>query len=56
MSDMIRRLSGSQTGATSIEYALIAAFVGLVIIASAVSIGTELTSVFTDVKNGFRPS
>lgn len=56
MSDMIRRLSGNQDGATSIEYALIAAFVGLVIIAGVVSIGAELTGVFTDVKNGFHPS
>jgi Flp pilus assembly pilin Flp len=56
MRDMIRRFGGNQDGATSIEYALIAAFVGLVIIASAVSIGTELIGIFTDVKNGFRPS
>jgi pilus assembly protein Flp/PilA len=39
-------------GATAVEYAIIAGMIGLAIIAAAASVGTELTGVFADVKNG----
>lgn len=42
------------SGATAIEYALIAAFISLVIITAATAIGTELNSTFTDVEDGFK--
>ena len=41
-------------GATAIEYALIAAFIALVIITAATGIGTELKATFTDVDGGLK--
>jgi pilus assembly protein Flp/PilA len=40
---------GDENGATAIEYSLIAAFVGLVIITGVRSIGTNLSSIFPQV-------
>jgi len=42
------------SGATAIEYALIAAFIALVIITAATGIGTELKATFTDVDGGLK--
>jgi pilus assembly protein Flp/PilA len=42
-----------QSGATAIEYALIAGSIGLVIIAAAQAIGVSLVTVFTNVSTGF---
>ncbi len=41
-------------GATAIEYALIAGFIGLTIITSATLVGVELTGIFNAVVNGFK--
>lgn len=49
MADFLR----NESGATSIEYALIAAGIFLVIIASVNAIGTDVIGVFQDVSNGF---
>ena len=49
-----QRFLNDESGATAIEYALIAAFIALVIITAATSIGTELKATFTDVDDGFR--
>ncbi len=49
MADFLR----DESGATSIEYALIAAGIFLVIIASVNAIGTDVIGVFQDVSNGF---
>ena len=46
---LIQRFLAEETGATSIEYALIAAGISIVIVASVNAIGTQLTSVFTSV-------
>lgn len=43
----------SESGATSIEYCLIAAFIGLVIIAAVGEIGSELKVPFTKIKSAF---
>ncbi len=43
-----------RSGATSIEYSLIAAFVGLAIITASIAIGAELVGVFQDVEGGFK--
>lgn len=48
----IRRFAGDNTGATAIEYALIAAGVALVIIAAVQSLGTTINSSFTDAAAG----
>ena len=45
----LKRLYADQSGATSIEYALIAILISVVIIASASAIGTSLNSVFNNV-------
>lgn len=42
-------------GATSIEYALIAAFIALAVIAGAQAIGLNLVTIFDDVAAGFTP-
>lgn len=43
-----------ESGATAIEYALIAAFIALLLITAATTIGTELKATFTDVDTGFK--
>jgi pilus assembly protein Flp/PilA len=45
-----------ESGATAIEYALIAGLISLAIIAAAISIGTELNTTFTEVDTGFKGS
>ncbi len=42
-----------ESGATAIEYALIAGSIGLVIITAAQLIGISLVNVFTNVSTGF---
>ncbi len=43
-----------ESGATAIEYALIAGSISIVILAAAQGIGTKLNTTFTDVQNGFQ--
>ncbi len=43
-----------ESGATAIEYALIAGSISIVIVAVALGIGTDLVSIFTKVANGFQ--
>ena len=45
----LKRFRANKSGATSIEYALIAILISVVIIASASAIGTSLNSVFNNV-------
>jgi pilus assembly protein Flp/PilA len=47
----LKRLCADDSGATALEYSLIATFVFLVIIASLRAIGTNLSSVFARVAN-----
>ena len=54
MQGFLSRFLKNQSGATAIEYALIAAFISLVLIASAILIGTELEAVFSEVDSGFK--
>lgn len=54
MRKCIAQFLKDDSGATAIEYALIAAFIALVIITAATSIGTELRATFTDVDTGFK--
>lgn len=44
----------NESGATAIEYALIAGSVSIVILVAAQGIGTDLVSTFTKVENGFQ--
>ncbi len=48
-----RRFTRDQSGATAIEYALIAGSIGIVIVASVASVGDELVNIFTAVAGMF---
>lgn len=47
------RWSGDQSGATAIEYAIIAAAIATGIIAAVFSVGDVTSVVFSDVSDGF---
>jgi len=46
---MIRKLFNDQTGATAIEYGLIAALIAVAIIGAATTVGTNLGATFTTI-------
>lgn len=46
---LIRAFAKEETGATAIEYGLIAALIAVVIITALTAIGTSLTSVFNAI-------
>ena len=47
----IERFMKDEGGATAIEYAMIAAFIGIAIVGAVTSLGTSLTGIFTNVNN-----
>jgi pilus assembly protein Flp/PilA len=49
----VLKLMQHQSGATAIEYALIAALISLLIVGWASSIGGSVSGFFTSVNNGF---
>jgi pilus assembly protein Flp/PilA len=49
MSKFVARFVKDESGATAIEYGLIAALVGVVIVTGLTLLGTELNLLFTDV-------
>jgi pilus assembly protein Flp/PilA len=49
MSRFIRRFAEDQSGATAIEYGLIAASIAVVIITAVQLLGTKLTTTFSSV-------
>lgn len=53
MWEFAKRFGGDESGATSIEYALIASFIFLAIISVLTQVGSNLTSTFTSVNGGF---
>jgi pilus assembly protein Flp/PilA len=52
----LKRFQEDISGATAIEYALIAGLISISIITAATSIGDRLFEIFTDVNNGFPQS
>jgi pilus assembly protein Flp/PilA len=46
---MTERFCGPQSGATAIEYGLIAALIAVVIIAAVTLVGTNLSAVFNSI-------
>ncbi len=54
LGNRLRRFAGDECGATAIEYSLIALGIAVVIIASVQAIGTDVSTIFTDVDNGFQ--
>ena len=52
MKSLLNRFVRDESGATAIEYGLIAALIAVVIITIVRSVGTSLVTVFTSVNNG----
>ena len=51
MSKLLRRLHRDESGATAIEYGLIASLIAVVIITAVTLIGTNLSTIFTTIAN-----
>ena len=51
MSKFVTRFLKDESGATAIEYGLIAALIAVVIISAVTALGTNITAAFTDVSN-----
>ena len=49
MSKFFSRFIHNESGATAVEYGLIAALIGVVIIAGATALGTALNQKFSDI-------
>ncbi len=49
MNKFIRKFIANESGATAIEYGLIAALISVVVIGAITAIGTNLTTTFTSV-------
>ncbi len=56
MRSLILRFVHDQSGATAIEYSLIATGIGIVIIAAVNSVGTALDTIFTSVQTNLSAS
>ncbi|NWG23023.1 MAG: Flp family type IVb pilin [Pseudorhodoplanes sp.] len=54
MKKLIARFASDESGATAIEYGLIAAGISVAIIAVVQGLGTKLTSTFTSVKDALK--
>ena len=51
MHAMLSRFVRDDSGATAIEYGLIAGLIGVVIITAVTTVGTKLTNTFTKIGN-----
>lgn len=51
LKELILKLRDDESGATAIEYGLIAALIAVVIIAAVTSVGTQLKSTFDNIKS-----
>ena len=51
VTNLVGRFAGDESGATSIEYALIAVLVAIAIFGSVNALGTSLQSIFTAVSS-----
>ncbi|ADZ72087.1 Flp family type IVb pilin [Polymorphum gilvum] len=49
MKNLFARFAKDESGATAIEYGLIAGLISVVIVGTVVTIGTDLSSVFTKI-------
>jgi len=54
MSTFIRRFAQNQTGATAIEYGLIAGLISVVIIGAVTAVGTNLSSKLTAISRALQ--
>ena len=56
MKNLVTRFIKDESGATAIEYGLIAAGISVAIITIVTTLGTNLTSTFTTVSNKLAPA
>ncbi len=56
MRNLMTRFVKEETGATAIEYGLIASLIAVAIIAVLLTLGTTLSAVFTTVQNNLKTS
>jgi pilus assembly protein Flp/PilA len=54
MKEVIKRFARDESGATAIEYGMIAAGISVVIIAAVKVVGTNLNGTFTTVSNALK--
>ncbi|WP_376800023.1 Flp family type IVb pilin [Candidatus Raskinella chloraquaticus] len=54
MTDTLARFLNDESGATAIEYGLIAAGIAVVVITAVQGIGTNLNTVFTKVRSNLK--
>ena len=54
MKNMFKRFASDESGATAIEYGLIAALIAVVIIAILRSVGSSLNTKFTSINTGLQ--
>ena len=54
MKNLVSRFAKCESGATAIEYGLIAALIGVSIIAIVTAVGTEIRATFTDIQTGLK--
>ena len=54
MGELIRAFFIDESGATAIEYGLIAALIAVVIITAVTTVGTNLTGTFNSVANALK--
>ena len=54
MQNLFARFVKCESGATSIEYGLIAALIGVAIITVVQNAGTEIKAVFTEIEGGLQ--
>ena len=51
MTILATRFAEDESGATAIEYAMIAAFIAIAIVGAVTSLGTTLSGIFTNVNS-----
>ena len=56
MKNLMKRFAQDESGATAIEYGLIAAGISVVIITVVTTIGTNLVLKFTEIQNALAPA
>lgn len=52
MSKLFARFANDESGATAVEYGLMASLIALAIIAAVTALGGRLTTIFTDITAG----
>jgi pilus assembly protein Flp/PilA len=55
MKNFLARFAQDESGATAIEYGLIAALIGLAVVTAATTVGTNLKTVFESIGTALAP-